>query len=54
MENVDDCSNDDSLVFDDNDDLVIEDGLIENIVEEIEGDNLLKFFFKIKEENKFI
>ena len=52
LENADDCSNDDSPVLDDNDDLAIEDGLTENTAEEIEGDNLSKFLFKIKEENK--
>ena len=51
LENVDDCSNDDSSVNDDNDDLAIEDRLTEN-VDEIEGDNLSKYLFKIKEENK--
>ena len=51
MEN-DDCSNDDISVNDDNDDLAVEDRLTENSAEEIEGDNLSKFLFKIKEENK--
>lgn len=52
LETADDCSNDDSPVNDDNDDLAIEDGLTENTAEEIEGDILSKFLFKIKEENK--
>lgn len=48
----DDCSNDDISVNDDNDDLAVEDRLTENTGEENEGDNLSKFLFKIKEENK--
>lgn len=50
MEN-DDCSNDDISVNDDND-LAIEDTLTESTADELEGDNLSKFLFKIKEENK--
>lgn len=52
MENADDYSNDDSPVTEDIADLAIEDGLTENTAEEIVGDNLSKFLFKIKEENK--
>lgn len=51
MEN-DDCSNDDISVNDDNDDLAIEDTLTESTADELDGDNLSKFLFKIKEENK--
>ena len=52
MENADDCSSDKSPVNEDNVDLAIEDRLTENSAEEIVGDNLSKFLFKIKDENK--
>lgn len=51
MEN-DDCSNDDISINDYNDDLAIEDTLTESTADELDGDNLSKFLFKIKEENK--
>ena len=52
LENADECSSDKSPVNEDNVDLAIEDRLTENSAEEIIGDNLSKFLFEIKEENK--